>query len=789
MGLRLHFLRAGAAVAVGTLVSVAPVVTPPAASARPVPPQMHTLSVDGVHTSSLNSLPEAGPAHDADDEPASKDDVVALTSPRTTEDFSALGVTWDADGPSPESVSVRVRTEGAWGDWVPLELDDDHGPDPGSGESRRAGSAPLVTGSSDGVQVRVDSENGAPEEIQVDLVDPGTSPADSGLTTPPASAHAAATRPTIHDRSAWGADESIRKGHSYGTVRVGYVHHTATASDYTAAEVPAILRSIYAYHVLSRGWNDIGYNFIVDRFGRVWEGRYGGVDRAVVGAHTAGYNSSSFAASALGDFTTVAPPAAMTDAITALFAWKLGVHHVDPQGSATLVSGSTAKTFAAISGHRDAASTACPGELLYAQLPALRRAVASRQGTEIHGPTLTTSSSWPFGGGGATVRASATTAGTWRLNVVGTCDGGLTATSSGSVDSGSFTAAWNGRVGGVSAPPGEYRLTLSFSGTAGGASTPWSTTVRVIAAQDSAADPCVVRRLAGANRYATAVEVARAANSTSKVVVLASGEARSMGDALVAGPLTGAKSAALLLTRAGELPNETVEEIVRRGAHTAYLVGGEAAVSPSVATQLADQGVRTIVRLGGKDRYATAARVAAEVGGSGEAVIANGLDASFSDGLVASGPATALGLPILLVRADEIPRETSDALESLAIQRTAVAGGSAVVTDAVLRQLPSPVRLGGANRFESSIAVARWASARLPNRHVTVASGAQDSLVDALAGGQLGQVTVYVSRDSMRPEVRNWLTSTPTVERATVLGGVSVVSAAVAVEVQGAISR
>ena len=95
----------------------------------------------------------------------------------------------------------------------------------------------------------------------------------------------------------------------YGTIKAGFVHHTVNANDYTAEQVPAIIRGIYAYHTQSRGWSDIGYNFLVDRFGRIWEGRYGGVDRPVVGAHTLNYNEESFAMSAIGNFETAQPSA------------------------------------------------------------------------------------------------------------------------------------------------------------------------------------------------------------------------------------------------------------------------------------------------------------------------------------------------------------------------------------------------------------------------------------------------------------------------------------------------
>jgi hypothetical protein len=131
--------------------------------------------------------------------------------------------------------------------------------------------------------------------------------------------------------------------------------------------VPAILRGIYAYHTQTRGWRDIGYNFLIDRFGRIWEGRYGGVALPVVGAHTLNYNENSFAASAIGNYQIAQPSAAMLDAYERLYAWKLSLHGVRPD-TKQLVAG---RTFNAISGHRDAAQTACPGVHLYRKIPTI----------------------------------------------------------------------------------------------------------------------------------------------------------------------------------------------------------------------------------------------------------------------------------------------------------------------------------------------------------------------------------------------------------------------------------
>ena len=148
--------------------------------------------------------------------------------------------------------------------------------------------------------------------------------------------------------------------------------------------MPAILRSIYAYHVKSRGWSDIGYNFLVDRFGRIWEGRYGGIDRPVIGAHTLNYNQYSFAMSAIGNFDVVQPPDVMLRSYGALFAWKLSLHGVDPASTSQKIG---SRTFAAINGHRDAGSTACPGRYLYAQLPTIRTYASTAAPTPPTGPT------------------------------------------------------------------------------------------------------------------------------------------------------------------------------------------------------------------------------------------------------------------------------------------------------------------------------------------------------------------------------------------------------------------
>ncbi|GEP36773.1 hypothetical protein NPS01_04360 [Nocardioides psychrotolerans] len=316
-----------------------------------------------------------------------------VSTPQDVTGYGAVGVTW-AHGLELEesaiSVEVRTQTADAWTAWMPVPYDAEHGPDPRSDEARHArpGTDALLVGNVEEVQVRVTTPDGpAPADLRLAVIDPGQAE-DSAVEAPAIDtreldatelrAGAFTPKPVIYSRAQWGADERMRDGGSpsYFEVHAGFVHHTVNANDYTQAEVPGLLRSIYAYHTESRGWSDIGYNYLVDRFGRIWEGRAGGVDRPVVGAHTLGYNEYSFAMSAIGNFDTAQAPAVMVQAYGALFAWKLSLHGVDASSPSQVVGRST---FKAINGHRDADSTACPGRYLYAKIGRIRELATSAQ--------------------------------------------------------------------------------------------------------------------------------------------------------------------------------------------------------------------------------------------------------------------------------------------------------------------------------------------------------------------------------------------------------------------------
>ncbi|PSK72164.1 N-acetylmuramoyl-L-alanine amidase [Streptomyces sp. CS149] len=196
-------------------------------------------------------------------------------------------------------------------------------------------------------------------------------------------------RPGIITRKGWGADERLRERQfAYTkTVKAAFVHHSATGNNYTCKQAPSVLRSIYRYHVKSSGWRDFGYNFAVDKCGNIYEGRAGGVTKAVLGAHTLGFNTNTMGIAVLGSYSSTNPPAAAVTAVSKLTAWKLGLFGRNPKGKVTLTSGGSNKYKAGtkvkmnvISGHRDGFATECPGARLYKKLGTARTSSAKLQG-------------------------------------------------------------------------------------------------------------------------------------------------------------------------------------------------------------------------------------------------------------------------------------------------------------------------------------------------------------------------------------------------------------------------
>ncbi len=319
--------------------------------------------------------------------------VVTLDAGRS---FTMVGLVSDAP-PAGDRVTVHVRASrdgDTWGPWLGAELELNR-----PGATPQAYIEPLWTGDARYVQVSAFTASGpaprALSQVRVVAIEsvvgasvPAPAPVAARLAAPAATAvvpTATPTQPPIVTRKQWGADESWRRSSpSYAPVKMAFVHHTDNGNDYTQAQAPALVRGIYAYHARTLGWNDVGYNFLIDRFGTVYEGRYGGITRGVVGAQVLGFNTGSTGVSIMGTFSKVAPPVAAVTALEQLLAWKLSLSGLDPMATARLACDVTQKfkagstvTFPVIAGHRDANYTDCPGNQLYALLPAIRSAVAT----------------------------------------------------------------------------------------------------------------------------------------------------------------------------------------------------------------------------------------------------------------------------------------------------------------------------------------------------------------------------------------------------------------------------
>ncbi|MGW1767414.1 peptidoglycan recognition protein family protein [Streptomyces sp. NPDC002073] len=281
---------------------------------------------------------------------------------------------------------------GGWGSWAYGDGDDG---DDGDGDGDDKGTTPLLPGMSMAAAeasyanvplaplgaTEITAQNKADSTADANvLLDEQLSPGARPYIGP---------RPRIVTRRGWGADESLREsGFVYtNTIKAAFVHHSASGNNYECSEAPAVLRSLYRYHVVSSGWRDFGYNFAVDKCGNVYEGRAGGVAKAVLGAHTMGFNGNSMGVAVLGSYTNTNPPAAAVDAVARLTAWKLGLYGANPLAKTTLKSGGgnlyakgSNVSMNVISGHRDGFATECPGRKLYGKLGSTRTTSARLQG-------------------------------------------------------------------------------------------------------------------------------------------------------------------------------------------------------------------------------------------------------------------------------------------------------------------------------------------------------------------------------------------------------------------------
>ncbi|NYJ00461.1 hypothetical protein HNR19_001159 [Nocardioides thalensis] len=310
-----------------------------------------------------------------------------------TTGFSMLGVTW-ASGTGHVRVRVR-RAAGGWSDWESVARMHD-GPDTGSAEGRRArgGTEPMWVGRAEALQVEV---TGWAQQPVLMLIDPGRR-AEDAVAVPEAERDDTVARtatgdrdrtpkPRLLTRRAWGANPKLRDGTQVVNrdLEQVHLHHTVNSNSYARSDVPGLIRGMYRYHTKGLGWSDLGYNFLVDRFGRIWIGRKDSGRKLVKGAHTLGFNHRSMGVAVIGNFEVKRPNDKIVRAIVQLAAWRVDAYDLRPrdtikrksQGSDNYAPGETV-WLPVIDGHRDTNDTACPGKHLYAELPRIRRWVHTR---------------------------------------------------------------------------------------------------------------------------------------------------------------------------------------------------------------------------------------------------------------------------------------------------------------------------------------------------------------------------------------------------------------------------
>jgi putative cell wall-binding protein len=508
-------------------------------------------------------------------------------------------------------------------------------------------------------------------------------------------ARAHTLQPTVIPRSGWKANETYRFDsggeiwkREFHPIQKLVVHHTAGTNGDPNPE--ATIRSIYYYHAVTQGWGDIGYNFLIDQSGRVYEGRYSraypagvssGGDNSrglgVVAGHARTYNAGTVGVGLLGSFDSQAPTTAARQALVRTLSWLAAKHRIDPRGSGPYVNpiDGTTRSFANIAAHRDLNATACPGTHFYGQLPSIRTQVAVEMVERIGAANRYGTAGWSsarFFAPGAPVAFVAT-----GTDFPDALAAGPVAARMGAP----ILLVERDRV-----PPDTAhelsRLRPQQIFVLGGPAVV-SDGVRHQVAQYAAGGAI---RVSGADRYATAAAIsARFIAPEPALVFVATG--RSFPDALAGGPAAGINGAPMLLVQRDAIPDATAAELTRLRPTRIVALGGIGVISDAMLARLAGFASQGATRVGGADRYATASMVAAAFFPSSHAAfVATGRN--FPDALAAAGPAGQLRAPILLVGSG-VPAPTADQLRRLRPARVVILGASGVVSESVTAQIRS----------------------------------------------------------------------------------------------------
>lgn len=520
----------GAEPAVGATVQEAALVVAAQADAEPVAPDAapEARAAQGAEPDATGPdaapAPEDLPAVDAADEPVVADLLDAtepervVTPPVDTSGAQTVGVTWPAGAEAADlAPQARTLSDGTWSGWTDLEASD-LAADAGGVDAEhelRGGTDALWIGDAEAVQLSfAATADGGPQDMTlVQVSSPEEEPAVAGaqddaagtvegaaaggdavIRTAAAVVPTAVAAPRVYSRAEWGARAPSCTPDVARTLLAAVVHHTAGSNSYSSvAQAMQQIRNDQAYHITGRGWCDIGYNFLVDKWGNVYEGRANSGTQPVIGVHAGGFNTSTVGISMLGDYSSITPSAGTQESVARVIAWRLSQYHRDPTSTVgyTTLGGENSRYPAGTSlalpvvvGHRDTAYTACPGNAGYAVLGAIKNRARAIIGAGFVNPAATASS---IGiGGSVSITGGVITGATWSLAITDTRTGIIVQRVNGSsgASGGGAIATWNGTSSaGNAAGPGTYRLTLT--GTYGATTlVPYTANVTVTGSQN-----------------------------------------------------------------------------------------------------------------------------------------------------------------------------------------------------------------------------------------------------------------------------------------------------------------
>lgn len=521
------------------------------------------------------------------------------------------------------------------------------------------------------------------------------------------------TKPDVISRSSWGADESIRFVNGveswpreYHSVSHLFVHHTGAISDADPANTPARIRSIYSYHTLTKKWGDIGYNALIGADGKIYEGRKGKDGEAltnnVVGAGTYGFNKGGYSISMLGNYNGTSLPANMRESLVSLLAYQAKVHNIDPTGVSDFVRDYEVTdpkipkvdyNVANISGHRDSkytAGTECPGDMIYNDLPNLRKDVAellqaqsslkrlaglSRYGTSAaiskEVSTVVQSDTIVIARGDLfpDALAAAPLAAKGKAPIILTDPTTLKPETQAEIQRLKPTKAIiMGSTGAVSTTVEEQLKSLGVTN---------------------------VTRVAGTDRFDGAAITAEkvVSDTTTPVDSAFIALGTNFPDALSVTSVAGQKGWPILLVKTDSIPAQ-IQTFIQNHPEIKnfYIIGGSAVVSDGVKASLEATGATT-VRISGIDRFATAVEVTKYFNLDATSIVfASGL--GFPDALSGGPLAAYTKSPILLTNTSTLPASVNTYLTSKegTFQKGYILGGEGVVSVSVKNDIASHIK-------------------------------------------------------------------------------------------------